>query len=238
MSTAILIERLDGGLLELDGWGLASTFFTIDPSSVGMGSYDSLCGRTRRDQIEIADVEALNRTMRARTAHERWAPLIDTPLPWLQALDPAIDLLETADERWAQADAEHAVLAALAAAVGPGRGVSVATKMLHLKRPRLFPILDRLVVEMLGGTLAEDAAPEVRAQLAANLMLHVRTQGIRNLDPLRKIQSQLARLDLERSLVRILDAILWLAHPAAGNTGAKRVLACRMEDVAPPTEGS
>ena len=32
MSTVISIERFDGGLLELDGWGLASTFFTIDPS--------------------------------------------------------------------------------------------------------------------------------------------------------------------------------------------------------------
>ena len=42
----------------------------------------------------------------------------------------------------------------------------------------------------------------------------------------------------ERSLVRILDAILWLAHPAAGNTGAKRVLACRMEGIAPPIRGS
>ena len=110
--------------------------------------------------------------------------------------------------------------------------------MLHLKRPRLFPILDRLVVEMLGGTLAEDAAPEVRAQLAANLILHVRVQGIRNLDPLREIQSQLARLELERSLVRIVDAILWLAHPAEGNTGAKRVLACRMEDIAPAIQAS
>jgi len=238
VSAVISIERINGGLLELDGWGLASMFFTTDPSSVGMGSYDSLCGKTRLDQFEIADIETLNRTMRARTAHDRWAPLIDTPLPWLQALDPQIDLLETEDAVWAQAHAEHAVLAALAAVVGPGRGVSVATKMLHLKRPRLFPILDRLVVEMLGGTLAEDAAPEIRARLAANLVLHVRAQGIRSLDPLREIQSQLARLDLDRSLVRILDAILWLAHPAAGNTGARRVLACRMEGIAPPIQGS
>jgi hypothetical protein len=91
---------------------------------------------------------------------------------------------------------------------------------------------------MLSGTLADHAAPEVRAQLAAKVVLHVRSQGILNLDPLREIQSQLARLDLERSLVRILDAILWLAHPAAGHTGAKRVLACRMEGIAPPFQGS
>lgn len=73
MNVEISIERIDGGLLELDGWGLASTFFTINPSSIGMGSYDSLCGKTRPDQLEIADIEALNRTMRARTAHDRWA---------------------------------------------------------------------------------------------------------------------------------------------------------------------
>jgi hypothetical protein len=80
---------------------------------------------------------------------------------------------------------ERSILAALSAVVGQGRGVSVATKMLHLKRTRLFPILDRLVVEVLGGSLAEDAAPEIRARLAANLVLHVRTEGIRNLDALR-----------------------------------------------------
>jgi hypothetical protein len=76
ISAVILIGRLDGGLLELDGWGLASTFFAADPSSLGMGSSDPLCGRTGRDEIEIADVEALNRTMRARTAHGRSVPLI------------------------------------------------------------------------------------------------------------------------------------------------------------------
>lgn len=110
--------------------------------------------------------------------------------------------------------------------------------MLHLKRPRLFPILDRLVVEMFGGTLAEDAQPAVRAQLAANVVLHVREQGMRNIHALREIQSELARLDLARSLVRILDAILWLSHPAAGTSGARRVLSCRMDGIAAPREGS
>jgi hypothetical protein len=184
--------------------------------------------------IEIADIEALNRTMRARSAHERWASVTNASLPWLEQIDPGIDLLETKEPLWTDSGAERSVLAALSAVVGQGRGVSVATKMLHLKRPRPFPILDRLVVEMLGGTLAEEAPAAVRAQLAANLVLQVRTQGIRNLEALREIQSELARLHLERSLVRILDAVLWLAHPAAGNLGASRVLTCRMKGVAPP----
>jgi hypothetical protein len=81
MRAAITIERLDGGSLGLDGWGLASTFFTADPSSIGTGSYDSLCGKTRADRIEISDIEALNRTIRARTAHGHWASITNTGPP-------------------------------------------------------------------------------------------------------------------------------------------------------------
>ena len=42
------------------------------------------------------------------------------------------------------------VEAAFAAMCGPYRGLSVVSKMLHLKRPRLIPLLDALVVEQLG----------------------------------------------------------------------------------------
>ena len=50
-----------------------------------------------------------------------------------------LDLIETDDERWEEAKGGELTSAALEATVGSGRGVSVATKMLHLKRPRLFP---------------------------------------------------------------------------------------------------
>jgi Domain of unknown function (DUF6946)/Family of unknown function (DUF6308) len=229
---AIGIERLDGGRLELDGWGLASLFFTTDPSSVGIGAYDALCGRTASNMIEVSDVEALNRTMRARTAHRRWAPLLNQQLRWLGAIDPTLDLIETPDRGWVAADAERLVLEALRSTVDKGRGVSVATKMLHLKRPRLFPILDRLVAELLGAALPEEGPPELRARPAAELVFHLRAQGRANIDALRDIQAGLARLGHERSLVRILDAILWLSHPAAGNVGSRRLLECRMDGLA------
>ena len=60
MSTVISIERFDGGLLELDGWGLASTFFTIDPSSVGMRSYDQAQVDLFLDEAEAALVDLRN----------------------------------------------------------------------------------------------------------------------------------------------------------------------------------
>jgi hypothetical protein len=39
---------------------------------------------------------------------------------------------------------------------------------------------------------------------------------------LRGIQAELAEDHIDRSLVRIFDAITWYAHPAAGIPGVKR----------------
>ena len=58
---------------------------------------------------------------------------------------PRLDLIETGQARWAAVGGDELVRAALAATLGHGRGASVATKLLHLKRPRLYPILDAYV---------------------------------------------------------------------------------------------
>lgn len=219
--TILRLVRLDGDSLVIEGAALAKAFFAQDASSVGSGSYDSLAGRTSVHTIETSDIEALNRTMRARTAHSRWAPITGVHLPWLEEIDPSLDLIEADDAQWELADGERLVGAALLAVVGQGRGVAVATKMLHLKRPRLFPILDRFVVEMLGGRIPDDALPNVRAQEATRLVVHLRRQGRDNIHALKEIQSQLSKQGFERSLVRILDAILWPSHPAARIRGGR-----------------
>jgi hypothetical protein len=215
------IERLDGGRLVLHGAALAYDFFTRDPSSIAVGAYDHVAADSTFDTIETADIETLNRTMRARSPHPAWASVTGIPLPWLRAIPSDFDLIEMTANEWEARAGEQLVHAALRAVVAHGRGVAVATKMLHLKRPRLFPLLDRLVVEMLGARFPEGAA-EVRAAQAAQLVTHVRAEGRRNLDALMTIQSQLAALGCERSLVRILDAVMWLSHPAAGVSGPSR----------------
>ena len=117
-----------------------------------------------------------------------------------------------------------------------GRGVSVSTKMLHLKRPRLFPILDRLVVEVLGAALPE-AQPAIRAQLAANIVVHVRTQGIRNIDTLRDIQRGLDRLGFTVCCPHSY-VVLWLSHPAAEASGGCCRITCRIDIFSRATEAS
>jgi Family of unknown function (DUF6308) len=206
--TRVSIRRIGAGpaLVVEDAERLALDFMRMDASSQP-GGYDDLAGHGERDRITRSDIVAINTTMRARSPHTAWESLIteNRPLPWLAALDPAWDLVELDDEPW-QTRARSAVEVALVAATGPGRGIAVGTKVLHLKRPRMFPVLDRLVLEQLGATESIPAMAVVE---------HLRAEGRRNLTELRAVQSAVAA-HYERSLVRILDILLWATHPAAG----------------------
>lgn len=211
---AIVIERMDGGprlIIEEPGT-LALQFFSTDASSVGPGAYDQRAGRGEPNRITTEDIRAINQTMRARSPHSAWEPLTAAldELPWLTAIDRNWDLIGTDDEVWQRAGGADRLAAAIEATVGPYRRLSVATKVLHLKRPRLFPVLDSLVVDLIGGL--------AYLQRPAKLLLHLREQGRANLTALTAIQAELAAQEqpLERSLVRILDALLWSSHPTAG----------------------
>ena len=224
---AICVERLDGELLILDGFALARGFFAGDASSIGEAAFDSVAGLGNPERVELSDVIAMNRTMRARSPHRAWTAIIEVEAPWLSSVPQDLDLLETDDATWHATRGEELVAAALAATIGPGRGMAVATKLLHLKRPRLFPMLDRLVAEMLGAVLANDPTLGRRVEIAAELTWAIRSEGRRNLDSLSRIREALSVEGTDRSLVRIFDAILWLAHPAAGVNGVRRTIEVR-----------
>jgi Family of unknown function (DUF6308) len=218
---ALHVERLDGELLVLDGLGLARGFFA------GAGSPDAPIALGDPSRIELDDVMAMNRTMRSRSPHSVWADVVEADTPWLAALPLDLDLLELDDDGWTAAGGDDLVSAALAAMLGPGRGMAVATKLLHLKRPRLFPMLDRFVAEMLGLSVPDGGNPQQRVDAAVRLTRAIRDQGRRNLAPLRRIRDSLAADGSDRSLVRIFDAILWFAHPAAGVAGSQRLIEVR-----------
>ena len=208
MATTIEIRRIVRGpaLVIEDAEGLALDVFRFDASSQP-GGYDDQAGRGTRDRITSDDIVAINTTMRARSPHAAWAALTDgaMPLAWLTALDLTWDLIELDDATW-DTTARPAVEAALLAAPRPRRGLYLGTNVLHLKRPRMFPVLDRLVLEQLGATESVGAMRTVD---------HLRSEGRRNLDDLRSVRSSLAR-HYDRSLVRIMDVLLWASHPAAG----------------------
>ena len=146
------VEREDRETLWLDGLALARAFFTGDPSSKP-GGYDSLAGSGDRQRIVVDDVVAMNSTMRARSEHASWRPVLGSDQAWLREIPVDLDMVRADDEDWKAARGDALLSAAIAACIHPGIGLAGATKVLHLKRPHLVPILDRLVAEMMGVNL-------------------------------------------------------------------------------------
>jgi Family of unknown function (DUF6308) len=224
-STTVRIARLDGGILVLEAASLARAFFR----SAGFDEFDRHAITTDPDTIEMLDVRLLNQVMRARTAPANWEEFAGAPLPSLAAIPDDLDLIASSDAAWEQADGDRLVGDALDSLVGSRRGLAVVTKLLHMKRPKLFPMLDRLVVEMLGSSISTAVPSAARAARASDLVLHLRAQGRRNAPVLRRTQQLLRRDGIDRSLVRILDSVLWSSHPAArGRSVSNRTIECRV----------
>jgi DNA invertase Pin-like site-specific DNA recombinase len=185
------------------------------------GKQPKLTARQQAHLVRITtdDVRTINQTMRARSPHMVWEVLTGAGrLPWLAALDPSWDLVELPDREWERFGCTALLTAAFTAAIAPHRQLAGATKMLHLKRPSLFPILDTLVVEQIGGA----------RRSPIDLLLHLRAEAQRNRLALHEVQSNLQTAQITRTLARILDALLWSSHPAAAIamalTGWERVI--------------
>jgi hypothetical protein len=78
---------------------------------------------------------------------------------------------------------------------------------------------------LLAGAIGACIRPGIGQQLVSA----IRREGRRNLMALRRIQAELAKSEITRSLIRIFDAILWFSHPAASVTGAKRSIEVGLE---------
>ncbi|MDQ3689223.1 MAG: DUF6308 family protein [Chloroflexota bacterium] len=186
---------------------LAEAFFAVDPSG-RPGGFDDKAESSAPTRIESKDVDAINGTMRARSPQKAWAAVKDKELPWLAAVSPSWDLAVVEDVEWRDRVAP-ALEAALDALIQKGRGVSVSTKMLHLKRPKLVPVLDSLVVEQLGAAMPSTPAKGVA------MIGHVRNVAKQNREILDRIIDYLGAQGVDRSVVRVLDALLWGSHEAS-----------------------
>ena len=202
----VQIARLGGQpplLIDNADW-LAEAFFAMDPSGKP-GGFDDKAHDSAATRIEIKDVDAINATMRARSPQKAWAALKDRELPWLAAIPDDWELAKIGGDRW-KTDAAPALEVALTELLQKGRGVSVSTKMLHLKRPRLVPVLDSLVVAQLGSPMPTTSSKAVA------LIDHVRGVVHRNASVLQQIIDYLGLHGVDRSPVRVLDALLWGSH--------------------------
>jgi hypothetical protein len=209
----IRLEMLSGAVLVFDDPAPLIRLFVGADESIG---YDDWARETPPSHLVAEDVSALNRYARARSGHVHWQALIEDHAPaWLAAIDPRWDAAMTDESEWERAEIARKVEAAFAAMCGPHRGLSVVSKMLHLKRPRLIPLMDAFVVEQLGLRVPAQATPAVQAGCAGRAITHLAGQARSNRAALLDLQRELSREGIERSAIRLIDILVWSAHPAA-----------------------
>jgi hypothetical protein len=221
------VEREDGELLVIEGLDIVRAFIASDPSAQP-GGYDSLAGKGDRERISAEDVTTVNKTMRARAKMSYWQPVLDGEQQWLTDIPDELDIIEANDETWQAANGDQRVSKAIAECIRPHIALARSTKVLHLKRPFFFPVLDELVIVMMGVNLPNDPTVDERIAIAQKVTSAIRREGRRNIEPLQRIQIALKADKIALSLVRIFDIALWFSHPAAGVEGAKRELVARL----------
>ena len=204
------LKTCQGVPLAIDQAGeFAEFFFRTNASSAGPKAYDAwVLKGADPNRITVDDVAAVNRTMAARTPYKYWTKFtdVDADEPWLAALDPEWDLYAMPENEWLKQVVHRGLGEAFKEVMGPYRGPAGTTKVLHIKRPRLIPVCDSYVAGVMGVRFGD----EVKWQDLLRLVMHLRRQGQANLDALLTIQQRLQKAGFERSLVRILDALLWM----------------------------
>jgi hypothetical protein len=164
-------------------------------------------GGSPPNRVIEADVSAINVTMRARSPHVDWTNVIKRGnLRELAALRQDLDLFRTSDAVWARERVPTRLAALFRAIIGKGIGIARATKVLHIKRPKLIPVCDSYVLGLMG-------IPNIGADSGVALVEHLRAVR-RELSPtLVDCQERLTQHGIDRSLVRILDSLIWSAYP-------------------------
>jgi len=91
-----------------------------------------------------------------------------------------------------------------------GIGLAKATKILHLKRPKLIPILDNYVVKFLTGIDMSEVFDKEKVLKIGLDALDISRRIIRqNLDAFYKLQRGLNDLPIPLTIVRLFDILCW-----------------------------
>lgn len=93
-----------------------------------------------------------------------------------------------------------------------GIGLAKATKILHLKRPNLFPILDSFVIKLLLNTDISDVEKDL--QLGIGLQALERTKEIMTEQEaaFNELVNQVQDLPISLTPVRLFDILCWTAE--------------------------
>jgi uncharacterized protein DUF6308 len=126
----------------------------------------------------------------------------------LAAVDD-LDLALMSDEEWAEvAPGLRAVLSELTAIRGVG--IAKATKLLHLKRPHLLPVLDSFVVKFLTGRDPVAVLDRVASlEVGLTALRTARADLVANRQRFKKLGAELGDLPIPLTYARMYDILCW-----------------------------
>ena len=164
--------------------------------------YDRRAAETD-DETTFADYEAIRAAGGWMSTWRRAASALPLGSQVIARLDPEWDLAVLDDPTWATA--EQNLLGAVASLWAPGLGAAAVTKLLHLKRPRLVPVIDRRVLFALR--MREPRTPADLMEVIG----HFRGLLRENADAVVEIGAAVARTDMGVDVppARLLDIVLW-----------------------------
>lgn len=172
------------------------------------GGYDD--HRNPSDVVTAEDVEGANNLYAGIGALDRGRILHSEEIRKHLAGVKDVRLGEITDPAWA--DAKHRMELLLASFMAfPNVSLGRATKVLHLKRPHLFPVLDPLVVRFLSGNDVEAnsfTAGEL-LEIGSSCIEAVRKDLAGNAKGFEELMTSLADLPTRLTAVRVHGILCW-----------------------------
>jgi len=172
--------------------------------------YDDLHSVDNR--ITKRDIEASKRifSMIDQHGHSESVAILNSPeIPARLSKIPDVELGEISDLDWGEIrariislfDAFHEIKYV---------GIAKTAKILHLKRPHLFPILDSYVVELLTEENPSNVSNQHSFTDTGMRTLDIaRKDIIQNITEFRKVQRSLFDLPISLTMVRMYDILCW-----------------------------
>jgi len=171
------------------------------------GGYDDHLNVT--DAVTAEDLEAANNLHASMTTLDRKRILGKPTIPARLAAVKDAELAEIPAREW---EGVKETIEPLLAEFLSIRNIDLAKtmKVLHLKRPRLFPILDSYVVRFLtGNEMNNRFAVDEILKIAMDCLEMVRNDAINNSDAFGGLRKRLADLPTPLATVRMCDILCW-----------------------------
>jgi len=172
------------------------------------GGYDDRHNPT--DLITKEDLEAANNLYARMSVLDFRRILGNAEIPGLMSAVRDVELASVTDEEW---NSVKTAVRPLLSAFLAIQNVKLAKtmKILHLKRPHLFPILDSFVVKFLTGNDMEKNrfSDEELLEIGLDSLEKARKDIIKNMAAFEALQSRLSNLPTPLTVVRMYDILCW-----------------------------